>query len=101
MAHVPHVVLSGPWEGPIVPLPADTERHLRGVLRLSDGEPVEYTDGEGVRGSGALAPDGLVRGDEHGEEPPGRLVVAVAPLKAKDRMRFLVEKLTEVGVSEV
>jgi 16S rRNA (uracil1498-N3)-methyltransferase len=101
MAHVPHVVLREPWEGPIVPLPAETERHLRGVLRLPNGEAVEYTDGEGVRGSGVLGPSGLVRGDEHRVEPPGRLVVAVAPLKAKDRMRFLVEKLTELGVSEV
>lgn len=101
MAHVPHVVLSGPWTGPLLTPDSGTDRHLRSVLRLTDGAPVDYTDGEGQRGSGALAPGGIERGDEVAVEAMPRLVVAVSPLKAKDRMRFLVEKLTELAVSEV
>lgn len=101
MAHVPHVVLPGPWESPVLTPGAGAERHLRSVLRLRDGAAVEYTDGRGMRGVGHLVPGGIARGREERVAPPERLVVAVAPLRAKDRMRFLVEKLTELGVSEV
>ena len=101
MAHIPHVVLEGPWEEPILAPPLGADRHLRSVLRLTDGAPVEYTDGAGVRGTGVLVGGGIRRGDEETVETPPRLVLAVAPLRAKDRMRFLVEKLTELGVSEV
>ena len=101
MAHIPHVVIEGPWEDPIIVPDQGTERHLRSVLRLADGAPVEYTDGAGTRGSGTLVPGGIERGQEERVDRLPRLVIAVAPLKAKDRMRFLVEKLTELGVSEV
>ena len=101
MAHIPHVVIDGPWEDPILVPDQGTERHLLSVLRLGDGAAVEYTDGVGTRGSGVLVPGGIERGEEERVDPLPRLVIAVAPLRAKDRMRFLVEKLTELGVSEV
>lgn len=101
MAHVPHVVLQGPWVAPVLAPDPATERHLRSVMRLPDGAEVSYTDGAGAVGSGRLSAEGIVRGDESRVAAPPRLVVAVAPLRAKDRMRFLVEKLTELAVNEI
>ncbi len=75
--------------------------HLRRVLRLRDGALVTVTDGRGrwrecVLTSRDLAPAGGVV-----TVPPVRATtVAVAPPKG-DRLDWLVQKCTEVGVSRI
>jgi RsmE family RNA methyltransferase len=101
MAHLPHLYLPRPWEEEVV-RPADAQlHHLQRVLKARDGDPLSYTDGSGVVGAGWLE-NGLVRrGDESDRPRPSTLTVAVAPPASRHRVRFLVEKLAELGVARL
>lgn len=82
-------------------LSADDEHHLARVLRLRDGETVTVSDGLGswrptVLRAGVLDPTGDVV-----EVPaPERCTIATAIPKG-DRLDWMVQKLTEVGVTEI
>ncbi len=98
MRRIPHLYLPPPWpEGPVVP-PSTTVRHLRVVLRLADGASVTYTDGRGTMGTGRWIDGAVDRGDEQHVDDPSPLVLAVAPPRRMERLRFVVEKLAELGV---
>jgi 16S rRNA (uracil1498-N3)-methyltransferase len=102
MGHIPHLYLPGPWEGESVEVSPDQTHHLQRVLRLADGQEVGYTDGNGLVGTGAFISEGLVmRGQESAVPRPSDLTVVAAPPANKDRARFLVEKLSEMGVAEL
>lgn len=102
MRHIPHVYLPPPWQGQHIELGGQVTHHLRRVLRLSDGAPVSYTDGQGRRGEGTLQGEAVLRGDETYDAPSiAKLTVAVAPPRSVDRVRFLVEKLAELGVDRL
>lgn len=78
------------------------QHHLRRVLRLREGELVTVTDGQGrwrpCRTAGAdLVPDGEV---EHTPSPTRPVTIAVAPPKG-DRLDWLVQKVTEIGVDRI
>lgn len=101
MKHIPHVVAGTPWDGVELPLSVVQWRHMTRVLRLKRGKPVTYTDGLGNVGEGVLSDHSIKRGQER-EVPRGtELTVAVAPPSNKDRQRYLVEKLAELGVSRL
>lgn len=81
---------------------ADTQwKHLSRGLRRSDGDAVSYTDGFGRIGEGTVAGRGVARGAERDVPRPVGPVMAVAPPGARERVRFLVEKLAELGVMEL
>ncbi len=102
MAHVPHLLLAGSWSGSSIPIDPVQKHHLERVLRMTDGETVSYTDGAGRVGEGTYQGGSVERGSERDVPPPAvRLTMAVAPPAAKDRSRFLVEKLTELGAAEL
>jgi 16S rRNA (uracil1498-N3)-methyltransferase len=87
-----------------VAAPALDERdvhHLQRVLRLRHGAAVTVTDGAGRWRScrlvaRAVEPDG----DVVLEPPPRDVTVAVAPPKG-DRLEWLVQKCTEIGVARL
>ena len=88
-------------------LPEGESLHCVKVLRMQPGEAVEVIDGKGRAYSCTLMSahhkHALLRVDSSVERPlpwSYRLTVAVAPTKHLDRMEWLVEKLTEVGVNE-
>lgn len=95
------MVVGAPWSGETVPLSVVQWRHLNKVLRLNRGDKVTYTDGLGTIGRGVLAQQAVERGDEEQLERPTTLTVAAAPPSSKDRQRFLVEKLAEMGVERL
>lgn len=101
MGHVPHLFVAGPWTAPTIPLDDAAHHHMRKALRRSDGDPVTYTDGLGRWGEGTLADGTVRRGEETGVARPMRPVIAVAPPADKDRARFMVEKLAELGTLEM
>ncbi len=101
MAHVPHVYLPGPWEGRQIQVPEAELHHLERVMRRSNGSAISYTDGTGVVGSGALHGGSVHRGDERRVAAPPQLTMAVAPPHSPDRVRFVVEKLAELGVARL
>jgi 16S rRNA (uracil1498-N3)-methyltransferase len=76
-------------------------RHLTKVLRVSPGEEVTYTDGRGRMGEGRLGNEEIERGEEETREREVEITVASAPPAGKDRQRFLVEKLAELGVARL
>jgi 16S rRNA (uracil1498-N3)-methyltransferase len=101
MKHIPHLVVGAPWEGPKLVLSLVQWRHVTKVLRMKSGQPVTYTDGLGTIGEGVLGPQMIDRGEEETVERPSNMTLAVAPPANKDRQRFLVEKLTELGVARL
>ncbi|MCI0679456.1 MAG: RsmE family RNA methyltransferase, partial [Actinobacteria bacterium] len=76
-------------------------RHLTKVLRLNRGDSLSYTDGLGRTGRGRLGNQGVMRDEETRASRPTELTVAVAPPANKDRQRYLVEKLAELGVARL
>lgn len=101
MKHIPHVVVGAPWEGSELSLSISQWKHLNKVLRMKRGDAITYTDGLGTVGSGKLGGQTVVRGEEELQEREHTLTVAVAPPASKDRQRFLVEKLAELGVARL
>lgn len=89
-------------------LPEGDSRHAVKVLRMAEGDTLQVIDGRGnvytCRLVDAHPKRACVEITERREQPlPWRqqLVVAVAPTKHMDRMEWLVEKLTEVGVNRI
>jgi 16S rRNA (uracil1498-N3)-methyltransferase len=79
----------------------DDLHHLFRVLRLRDGEVVTVSDGRGgwrttVARSGVL----VVDGEPQYEPEPHRCTIAAAIPKG-DRAEWMVQKLTEVGVTDI
>lgn len=101
MKHIPHLVVGAPWTGPRLGLTTVQWRHVTKVLRMKSGQPITYTDGLGTMGKGSLGPQIIERGEEETVARPTNLTVAVAPPANKDRQRFLVEKLAELGVARL
>jgi 16S rRNA (uracil1498-N3)-methyltransferase len=98
----PHLYLPGPWSGDNIPLAEGQVHHLERSLRLIPGNEVTYTDGTDTVGTGVWRGATVERGNEHQEPTPGsRLVLAVAPPDERSRLRFLVEKAAELGVSRL
>jgi 16S rRNA (uracil1498-N3)-methyltransferase len=101
MAHIPHLLLEEPWHTDDLSMTDAQLAHLTKVLRLKDGDPVSYTDGRGTIGAGRYEDRVVVRGAESKRDRPSDLVVVAAPVDNRDRARFMVEKLSELGVAEL
>lgn len=89
-------------------LPESDSRHAVKVLRMSDGDMLQAIDGRGhvylCRLIDAHPKHAGVEILECREQPlPWReqMAVAVAPTKHLDRMEWMVEKMTEVGVNRI
>ncbi len=88
-------------------LPADEARHAVRVLRLGAGERVRLVDGRGWAYDAELTDTGggrcaytIVETTEQPKAWLGHLHLAVAPTKLGDRVDWLVEKATELGIDE-
>ncbi len=101
MSRAPHVFVTGPWKTPHLELTPEKRRHLERVLRLSSGAELTYTDGAGCSGEGVLEAGRVIRGQESFRERPSNLTLAVAPPRSTARARFVVEKLSELGVARL
>lgn len=98
MGHRPHLHLPEPWPVESIPLSRHQLSHLRKSLRIADPADVTYTNGQGTSGHGVFDGVAVARGEEAAIPRPSTLTVAVAPPRNRDRQRFLVEKLQELGV---
>jgi 16S rRNA (uracil1498-N3)-methyltransferase len=101
VGHVPHLLVEGEWIGDRLELGREQRGHLDRVLRVRDGEPITYTDGRGRIGEGRYETGSLVRGEERPMPRPSELTVAAPAPDNRDRLRFMVEKLSELGVAEL
>ncbi len=101
MGHRPHLLLPGPWNDPSILLTDAIRHHLTTVLRRDPGSAVTYTDGEGALGAGTTTLDSVERGEETRQARSRAVHLFVAPPRSKDRQRFLVEKVSELGAASL
>lgn len=87
-------------------LPESESQHCVRVLRMKAGETIEVIDGIGHRYTCRLVDAhpkrAMVEIADTTDVPlpwPHNITIAVAPTKHLDRMEWLVEKLTEIGVN--
>lgn len=100
-SHFPHLFVEGPWDDDTLGVTRDQLHHLEKVLRLTPGELVSYTDGRGTVGKGGFEGGRITRDLEETVPRPNQLTLAVPPPASRDRCRFLVEKLSELGVARL
>jgi 16S rRNA (uracil1498-N3)-methyltransferase len=93
--------------GAVVELDDAETHHLQHVLRHKQGDRVELFDGQGRSATGEIVKVGrrnatLQVQDDVAMQPPSlvELTLAVAPPKG-ERLRWLIEKATELGVSRL
>jgi 16S rRNA (uracil1498-N3)-methyltransferase len=102
-----HVLVDGRLvDGAAIALDSDVEHHLRKVLRLRDGASVSVTDGEGGWCLATVAIDGShLRLDASSEvqlaSPSVRPVTVAAAMPKGDRLDWMVQKVTELGVDRL
>ena len=102
VSHVPHLLVTGPWVAARLDVTPEQSRHLTTVLRRDLGSAVAYTDGSGLIGEGTWTGVDIERGEElFTPEPLASLTLAVAPPDSKERVRWLIEKSTELGVGRI
>jgi len=99
--HVPHLLAHGDWHEDSLELTRDQLHHVEKVLRMEAGEEVTYTNGKGTVGTGVYRDGRIVRDRESTVPRPSPLTLAVAPPTSRDRCRFLVEKLSELGIARL
>ena len=89
-----------------VMIDGDTEHHLRRVLRLRDGDVVSVTDGEGRWCLAVVIVDGNALRLETTapvvvEPAPIRTITIAAAMPKGDRLDWMVQKVTEIGVDRL
>ncbi len=82
-------------------LSTDDAHHLFRVLRLRDGESVTVSDGRGGWRSTTVADGGLHSVGDVVVEPAGSELTIATAIPKGDRLEWMVQKLTELGVSEI
>ena len=87
-------------------LPSTEARHVKKVLRVREGEPVEIIDGEGGIWSGVVEfrngevfVCALTPIKPHSQHAAARLTLAMATIKTA-RFEWAIEKATELGVDD-
>jgi 16S rRNA (uracil1498-N3)-methyltransferase len=94
-------------EGNTCVLSEEESWHCMKVLRLSEGDPIDLTDGIGNFYHGILTKvhhkGCLVEIDTSHPDPkhPVHLHIAIAPTKNNDRFEWFLEKATEIGIDEI
>lgn len=89
-------------------LPDDEAMHAIRVLRLKDGDEMMLMDGVGnfYRAEVTLAASRrcmyrICETIPQHPQWPGRLHIAIAPTKMMERMEWMAEKATEIGIDEI
>ena len=75
--------------------------HLNDVLRIKNGQSINLSDGQGNIYYGKFNNNLIEIFESKNYERGNNLKVFFPQLKNKDRLRFLIEKLTELCVSEI
>lgn len=106
MSRRPFLVVDGGLDnatvGDRVPIAGDQRHHLATVLRLSDGDTVDVTDGRGFKAVAMLRVGGLelTTAPEHHDAPAPTITVVQALPKGR-KLDDIVRVLTELGVDRV
>lgn len=88
-------------------LRSDSHKHAVQVLRIKTGERIHLTNGKGLLGTAVVEiadkKNAIVRIEEEKTLPhhPKQIILAVSPLKNPSRFEWMLEKLTELGISQI
>jgi 16S rRNA (uracil1498-N3)-methyltransferase len=88
-------------------LTPEESRHAVRVLRMRAGDPLELTDGKGNLCQATLKTIDerktgfTITGKKHISKRPYSIHLVIAPTKNMDRMEWMVEKITEIGVDKI
>lgn len=89
-------------------LPESDSQHAVRVLRMKTGDTIEVVDGKGHRFLCRLVDPhpkrAVVEVIERIDHPlawSNKIIIGIAPTKHLDRMEWVVEKLTEIGVNRI
>ena len=100
-----HLFFATNVSGSVCTLGAEESHHCVKVLRLQTGEHVQVTDGKGnlckaeIESANAKACTLRILESHFEPAPAWQLHVAIAPTKNIARMEWLIEKLTEIGIT--
>ena len=92
---------------PLFELDADESKHLTRVLRKKAGDHVSVTNGEGelfecvIEEANPKKTTLRIVSTQQIEPDNFHIHLAIAPTKNSDRMEWMVEKITEIGVHEI
>ena len=100
--------LSDDTHGPYAVLPPDESKHCVRVLRMTAGDELWVTSGDGAMCRARIAvPDErsceveIVERLDNYQPRPFCLHLAVAPTKSPARLEWLVEKAVEIGIDRI
>ena len=88
-------------------LSEDTSRHIIQVLRMQKGERLKMTNGKGqvltsqIIYENKKATEVKVLAAEIYEPPTKKITIAISLVKNNSRLEWFLEKVTEIGVSEI
>jgi len=88
-------------------LDQEESKHLIKVLRKSKGDKVHFTDGNGCLYHCVIVDDNpkkahlLIEERHYSPEEDHYIHLAICPTKNLDRMEWMIEKITEIGVNEI
>ncbi len=98
----------GNIQGNFAEISGDESQHFSKVLRGKTGQELAITDGKGTMAKGIVLKINsksveveLVEIQENFEIRPYKIHIAIAPTKNMERMEFLLEKATEIGIDEI
>ena len=92
---------------PTFDLELDESRHLCRVLRKKNGDKIHVTDGNGklfecvILDANPKKTSLEILNTQEVKEDDFHIHLAIAPTKSPDRMEWMVEKITEIGVHEI
>ncbi len=85
--------------GSIAELDPEELHHLKRVLRVRNGEKIELVNGKGQLAL-AIFNDPIIIQSVHSETKPDRKSVLIQALPEKPHLEFILEKGTEIGITE-
>jgi 16S rRNA (uracil1498-N3)-methyltransferase len=93
--------------GPVFDLDQEESKHLIKVLRKNRGDQVDFTDGKGNLYSCTIEQADLkktrirVDSTHHVPEEDYQIHLAISPTKNLERLEWMLEKITEIGVHQI
>jgi len=88
-------------------LPEDTSKHCVQVLRMKEGEQLQLTNGKGIFLTATIINADRkhctvnIEEEKFRQQPTRKISIAISLLKNASRFEWFLEKVTEIGVSEI
>jgi 16S rRNA (uracil1498-N3)-methyltransferase len=85
----------------------ETSKHIVQVLRMQNGEQLQLTDGKGNLFTASIIDNNRKRctvsiiNTINNQPPATNITIAISPVKSNSRFEWLLEKVTEIGVTEI